>query len=174
MSETTPASRPPRALAGGLLRPISLRPSRRLALAHGTLLLVLAILAGVGLFYPVLTQPLWLLPLLLFWSLLWLSWRTQRRARKRHPDRLGFEAGQWWLQFPVRGQQGADPQEAEQRTAELIGDCVVWPGLLILPFRLHPIGQRYVLVCLSDTASAEDRRRLRVWLRTRQWLRERH
>lgn len=173
MSEITPASRPPRALAGGL-RPISLRPSHRLAFAHGALLLALGTLAGVGLFYPVLNQPLWFLPLLLFWSLLWLSWRAQHRARRRHPDRLGFEAGQWWLKFPVRGQQGADPQAAEQRTAELIGDCVVWPGLLILPFRLHHSLRRYVLVCLNDTASAEDRRRLRVWLRTRQWLRERH
>jgi hypothetical protein len=48
----------------------------------------------------------------------------------------------------------------------LAGSITIWPSLIILPFRECTHGRRKTLILLSDSATAEDLRRLRTWLRT--------
>lgn len=55
-------------------------------------------------------------------------------------------------------------QQGEWREAEVIGDSFVSTGLIVLRYRL-PGGRVRALTLLSDSASADDLRRLRVSLR---------
>jgi hypothetical protein len=57
---------------------------------------------------------------------------------------------------------------ANNSCSELVlkGELVVWPGLIILPFKERFGQRRKILVLLSDSGAPADLRHLRVWLRT--------
>jgi hypothetical protein len=46
-----------------------------------------------------------------------------------------------------------------------VNDILLWAGVIIVPLRETLSGRKHRLVMLSDSMSADDWRRLRVWLR---------
>jgi len=97
-------------------------------------------------------RPLFLLflPALLF-SLI-RTWHWQVRGGCR----LLLDGSGEWNLFDTDGQV---------HKVRLQGNSRVWPGLMILNFRLQGGGRR-TLILLSDNSDAEQRRRLRVRLLT--------
>lgn len=97
--------------------------------------------------------PWWLL-LSPFWLLLWCSWRALGRWQARLPEGLEKASDSWYLLCDER-------REAAVPT----GEWLLWPWLQCL--RLQPVSgePEQVIICLPDSASAEERRRLRQWMR---------
>lgn len=146
MSGPTQVSTP----ASPQLAPIRLRPSRWRRRVLNALLLILAVLPWLTLVGHRGLSPLWFLLLSAFDLLLLWEWR--RESRLITPDKLGCDAGGWYL--VIRGVV----ERAEPR-----GSRLVWIWLQIIPLRTA--SATYTVVVLPDMASAEDRRHLRVWLR---------
>lgn len=137
------------------LEPIQVRPSVkiwRVQLALHSLLALLLLWA----FLPWLTVA-WYWPVLLFFSLSGL-FASIFYLRSKLQDAAGFlgvmETGWYW-----RDKSGG-------YDLLLNGELVVWPGLIVLPFKERSSRRRKTLVLVSDSCAAEDLRRLRVWLRT--------
>lgn len=152
MSGPTPESTP----ANRRLAPIRLQPSRWLRRLHRCLLLALAVLPWLA-FVGHSDVPIgWLVVLCLFNALLvWEWWRTGRRSE---PTVLAYEAGAWTLE----GASGLF-------TVVPCGEWLIWPWLQVVRFREGGRRRVHTLVILPDSASADDRRRLRVWLRMGRW-----
>lgn len=135
---------------------ITLRPSfylwRAQALVHGLLALCLSF--ALLPFFP--AQPWWVLLWLASIFLLAFSLFVCRRALKLPVRVLSFTAADWLF----------NDGQAE-RGVELLGDALVWNGLIILRCRDKLQRHSFNLVILPDSASAEEQRSLRVWLRTR-------
>lgn len=51
----------------------------------------------------------------------------------------------------------------------IVDDVVVWSWLIVLPLGNIATGQRKRLVILPDSATADNQRKLRVYLKTRYW-----
>ena len=68
------------------------------------------------------------------------------------------------VRLPADGRLRCLDQRGEWREVEVMGDSFVSTGLIVLRYRL-PGGRLRALTLLSDSASADDLRRLRVSLR---------
>jgi hypothetical protein len=82
---------------------------------------------------------------------LYYLWCLHRQAN----GRLWVSGNHWHWQ-----------DENGHRELVLAGSITVWPKLIILPFKEPGHGQRKTLILLPDSASADDLRCLRSWLRT--------
>lgn len=82
---------------------------------------------------------------------LYYLWRLHRQTK-----------GLLW----VSGNRWRWQDENGHRELVLAGSITVWPKLIILPFKESGQGRRKTLVLLPDSASADDLRCLRSWLRT--------
>ncbi len=152
MSEPTPES----TRASPHLAPIRLQPSRWLKRLHGLLLLIFATLPWLAFVGHGEVSLLWFVILCLFEWLLFLEWRWGRRRWLHAPRVLGYEAGQWYLQW-----------DSEPVGVVPVGQWLVWPWLQVMRFRTSR--GVLTLVIAPDGAGKDDRRRLRVWLRTGPW-----
>lgn len=92
---------------------------------------------------------------LLLWHL-----RYRYRGRACEAGELAFDRGLWTWH-----------SKGEIRSLALAGELLVWPWLIILPFRETTGPRRWHLVLLPDSADADDLRRLRVLLFSRAWRR---
>jgi hypothetical protein len=146
---------PARASAKLQLAPINLRPSIILWRVQWGVHLLLSLLLGWGILPWLSIQPYWLPVLLLAWLALAVHLRYLRRLHEQSAGTLLVSSGDWYWN-DARG------------CTELVlsGAVIVWPQLIVLPFREQHRRWRKTLVLLPDSASADDRRRLRVWLRT--------
>ncbi|MDO9219451.1 MAG: hypothetical protein Q7T90_00360 [Thiobacillus sp.] len=131
------------------MREIELKPSRQL----GLLLMGMALLALVAMSLAALPGSMqWVLGGVVVCLVGWGGWRASRMAR---------------LRIGADGQLQAPDETNEWRDVEVQRDSFVATGLIVLRYRLD--GQRlHSLTLLSDSASADDLRRLRVSLR---WIR---
>lgn len=135
------------------LRPVQIRPSRRLWRTQ----LAVHLLLSLSLLWALLPwlsvdwyYSLWLIS---SWLVLAGNARFLWRKHLLSDGQLSFGQTGWqW-----RAKDGV-------KDFELVDDVVVWPNLVILPFREN--GRRTTLVLLPDSVAADDLRRLRVWLRT--------
>jgi len=97
-----------------------------------------------------------------YWSILWLGFlcalilATRSAWRKKHeaPIRLSVIRKVWRLQTSA-GEMQVEPCE----------EILLWDAVMVLPVREVLTKRKYRIVALSDSMSAEDWRRLRVWLR---------
>gem|GEM_PF-6077406 len=145
--------------SAGLPFSVPLVASRRLRQLMAVTLLAFAVLPAITLWPHLSHQPAWLLPLVGFWGLVVLGARELRAWVRGFPGSLSWQGGVLWLEFNQRGVASVQP-------AERAGEALVWSWLLVVPFRLSATGQRYILVCLPDSAERDALRRLRVGLRT--------
>lgn len=140
------------------LSPVAIRPSRQLQwLLLGVHLglaacLTFALLPYLG------RQPVW--------SLVWLVGLTALAVSTCRVSNIR-NSGTCLISFTEQGWR-MTAQDTEQ-ALRWAGDAVVWSWLIVLRFRTQANGKRIDLLLLSDSTSAEDRRRLRVWLRTLLW-----
>ncbi len=158
MSEPTPESTP----ASPRLAPIRLHPSRWLQRLYPLLLISLALLPWLAFMGHAEVPMLWLIALCLFDALLLWEWWLMRRRWRAIPRWLGFEAGQWYLRWDTEA-LGVVP----------MGEWLVWPWLQVVRFRVSESSVVHTLVVLPDSATVDDRRRLRVWLRMGRWHEQR-
>lgn len=131
------------------MREIELKPSRQL----GLLLVGMALLALVAIGLAALPGSMrWALGVVVVCLVGWGGWWASRMAR---------------LRIGADGQLQAPDETNEWRDVEVQRDSFVATGLIVLRYRLD--GQHlHSLTLLSDSASADDLRRLRVSLR---WIR---
>lgn len=104
----------------------------------------------------------WILALCLFDTMLLREWWLMRRRWRAAPGWLGFEAGQWYLRW-----------ETESLGVVPVGEWLVWPWLQVVRLRVSESAVVHTLVLLPDSATKDDRRRLRVWLRMGRWHEQR-
>lgn len=131
------------------MREIELKPSRQL----GLLLVGMALLALVAIGLAALPGSMqWALGVVVVCLVGWGGWRASGMAR---------------LRIGADGQLQAPDETNEWCDVEVQRDSFVATGLIVLRYRLD--GQRlHSLTLFSDSASADDLRRLRVSLR---WIR---
>lgn len=77
-----------------------------------------------------------------------------RKQKQFQVSAIGFEQGQWWALI-----------HSHKLTIELVNEQLVLPWLMVLNLREKESGKKYALALWPDTASADDLRRLRVFLR---------
>lgn len=118
----------------------------------------MAVASALALWPHLQSQPLWALVLILFWILVLLAAYSLWYGHKHGPSQLSYREGDWYLML-----------DGVEFRAALVSDLVIHSWLLVARFRLNTSGARINVVCLPDSASAEDFRRLRVWLRTYLW-----
>ena len=161
MSEPIPESKPASASPG--LAPIGLRPSRWLQGVYTALLIVMALLPLLALAPHGMAARGWFLPVGVFeLMLLWAWWRFRQEWR-RTPSVVGFEAGRWYME-----------QDDHRQYLRPCGEWLVWSWIQVIRWAdFEGGGTVRTVICLPDSASAEDRRRLRVWLRMGRWLEQR-
>lgn len=158
MSEPTPESTP----ASPQLAPIRLQPSRWLLRLHRLLLINLALLPWLAWMGQSKMAVPWLIALCLFEVLLAREWWLMGRRWRAAPHWLGFESGQWYLRW-----------DTESVEVVPVGEWLVWSWVQVVRFRVSGGSAVHTLVVLPDSATAEDRRRLRVWLRMGRWHEQR-
>lgn len=147
---------------GDYLVPVSLRPSRYLFGAQAVVFASMAVASVMALWPHILSQPVWALVLVFFWGLVLLAAYGLWCRHKHGPRQLSYRNGDWYLTL-----------DGVEFRAALVGDLVLHSWLLVARFRLHTSGVRINVICLPDSTSAEDFRRLRVWLRVYLWHRKR-
>lgn len=113
-----------------------------------SLLPLIAVMAGRA------TALHWLLLAVFEGALLVECWRF-RRWRDSPPEAVICEPDGTWALF----------WEGRRSVAELAGERIVWPWLQVLRFTEVDTGRRHTLIVLPDSASREERRRLRLWMR---------
>ncbi|UZJ45877.1 hypothetical protein OOT55_07450 [Marinimicrobium sp. C6131] len=138
------------------MAPIHLQPSLWLQRLHRCLLLTLAVLPWLAFVGHSGVPAGWIIVLCLFNAL--LAWEWCRSGRRSGPTVLSYEAGEWTLGW----QSGVV-------TVAPFGEWLIWPWLQLVRFREVDGRAVHTLVILPDSASADDRRRLRVWLRMGRW-----
>ncbi|MGD8176940.1 protein YgfX [Marinimicrobium sp. ARAG 43.8] len=156
MSAPTPAPPPNRRAPG--LAPVKLRSSPSLQRLYSGVVLLLALLPLLAFLLSdveALPAALWL-PV--WWVILAASFWNQRRRGQNEPTALSFDSGGWCLHW-----------QTERRPVVAIGEWLLWSWLQILQFRDESTDRRWRLICLPDSASSDDRRRLRVWLNMGRW-----
>lgn len=160
--QSLPVSRTTKNFTGDRqLVPIDLSPSRRLAWAQTLALLSLALTAALAVKNHVQEEPLWWLVLGVFWGLLAAGAWSIQMALNRAPSCISYRSGDWYLTLA-----------GVEYPAQLVGEVVVWHALVVARFRLHKGAAKVSLVCLPDSLSRDDFRRLKVWLRIYPWYRK--
>lgn len=97
-----------------------------------------------------------------YWSILWLGFvlllivavRSAWIKRHEAPIRLSIIQKIWRLQIA-----------AGEIQVELCDEILLWDAVIVLPVREVLTKRKHRIVALSDSMSADDWRRLRVWLR---------
>lgn len=127
-------------------------PSRRLRLAFAVTLVLLTLLPLPALWPHGLSAWPWMLPVAAFWGLIGVSWRRFVHHQRTQPRGIEHTGGGWFLWWGNH-----------REPAEPVGQWLLWPQLQWLCFDVG--GNRCQFACLSDSASPEQRRRLRQWMR---------
>lgn len=157
LKKADPSARAPIARLAPLprLAPLSLRASQGLWRAQLAMHLLMVLFLILSLFPHLRTQPGWVLFGLGGITMILVSVYQCWKSFSVPPRQLTFNESGWSL------------SEAGQRHyLEWEGEALVWGWLIILRFREKPTSRRINLVLLPDSASVDDLRRLRVWLRT--------
>ncbi len=97
-----------------------------------------------------------------YWPILWLSFvlllivavRSARRKKHKVQIRLSVTQKIWRMQTSA-GEIHVEPCD----------EILLWDALIVLPVREVITKRKHRIVALSDSMSADDWRRLRVWLR---------
>lgn len=136
------------------LAPVVISPSLLLYRLEIFIYLAMLLFASVAIFPFLLTAFYWPLLWLVFASLIGITVKTSMRARHASSVSLRVTQKVWYM------------QTAEgDRIVKPCGDILVWTALVMVPVEDTLSGQKHRLVALPDSMSAEDWRRLRVWLR---------
>ena len=157
MSEITPdySLTPNQKTAAGVdLAPVIISPSLRFWYIELAFYLCLFCSASIALVPLFLTVWYWLVLWLIFSLLIIFILRRSFRAQKLPSVKLSVQQKSWRLKTS-EGELVVVPFE----------DILLWAGVIILPLRETLSGRKHRLVVLSDSMSADDWRRLRVWLR---------
>lgn len=135
---------------------INLQPSHQLWRAQCMVHVALAVTISCALLPIIPEQPSWILLWLLMISGLWISGLICRKALHQLPHTLRLSEHSSLLE-----------NKRTQYKLALCDDALVWSQLVVLRYRDVQSRRRINLVILSDSTSADEHRRLRVWLRTR-------
>lgn len=165
MSETTPASSPNRALNSTLepqststtgvdLAPVRISPSQILFRIQLLIYSLMLLFASIAIFPFLFTAFYWLILWLGFVLLLIVAVRDAWLKKHKAPIRLSVIQKNWRLQTAA-GEVRIEPCD----------EILLWGVVIVLPVREVLTKHKHRIVALSDSMSAEDWRRLRVWLR---------
>ncbi len=140
--------------AGVDLAPVLISPSQ--ILWHLQLLIysLMLISASVAIFPFMFTAFYWAILWLGFVVLLMLAIRSAWLRKMKAPIRLSIFQKIWRLQTA-----------GSEIRIELCDEILLWGAVIVLPVREVLTKRKHRIVALSDSMSAEDWRRLRVWLR---------
>lgn len=138
-----------------LLAPIGFVPSRSLRLARFIGYVTAGCCFGAACWpflpsYPVLYPLIFILS----WYVGWLLWQEWRQPGLR--GLFAYTEQGWLLQANIGH---------ERRRLQLTGAVLIWPSLVILPFRDIRTQSSFNLVIAADSVSSADFSRLRSWLR---------
>lgn len=170
MSEITPASslnsshsasvhnsslEPQRASKTGVdLAPVVITPSQTLFRIQLLIYSLMLLSASIAIFPFLFTAFYWPILWLSFFLLLMMAVRSSWLKKNKAPIRLSVIQKIWRLQTA----------EGEIHV-ELCDEILLWDRVIVLPVREILTKRKHRIVALSDSVSAEDWRRLRVWLR---------
>ena len=140
--------------AGVDLAPIIISPSHILYRLQLFIYSVMLLYASIAIFPFIFTA--------FYWSILWLGFlfvlilavRSAWRKRHETPIRVSVIQKVWRLQTSA-GEIQVEPCE----------EILLWDAVIILPVKERLTQRKHRIVALPDSMSAEDWRRLRVWLR---------
>jgi hypothetical protein len=136
------------------LAPVLISPSQILWLLQVLLCSFMLIAASLAISSFIFTAFYWPMLLLSFAVLLILVLRSAWFNKMKPPIRLSVIQKIWRLQT-ARGEMHV----------ELCDEILLWDAVIVLPVREILTRRTHRIVALSDSMSAEDWRRLRVWLR---------
>jgi len=99
-----------------------------------------------------------------YWSLLWLVvaggmlgvMRKSWKAKNQLAVSVSLQNSRWRLRIA-----------SDDYLVAPCGDIVLWGHLVLLPLQETASGRRHFIIALEDSMTAEEWRRLRVWLKTR-------
>ncbi len=165
MSETTQASNQSRAHNSSLepqstgktgvdLAPVLISPSQTLFRIQLLIYSLMLLFASIAIFPFLLTAFYWFILWLSFVALLIVALRSAWFSKKKAPIRLSVFQKIWRLQTA-----------GGEIRIELCDEILLWDAVIVLPVREILTKRKHRIVALSDSMSAEDWRRLRVWLR---------
>ena len=159
MLETTPdynpKHNPPSKTAAGVdLASVRISPSRWLLRCQIFVYSVMLLSASIAISPFLFSAFYWPIVWLVFLLLIIVALKSAWRAQKIPPIVLSVTQKIWRLQ-PADG----------EIIVELYDDVLIWASVIILPMRETSTGRKHRIVALSDSMSADDWRRLRVWLR---------
>lgn len=160
MSEVTqaysPAADSPNKTATGVdLAPVLITPSKILWRIELTVYSGILIAASVALFPFFLTVFYWPILWLVFLALVLLVLRERWRVQKLPAVTVSVQKQIWRLKNPTG-----------EFTVVPFDEVLLWSGVIILPVREILSGRKHRILILRDSVTADDWRRLRVWLRT--------
>ncbi len=166
MSEITQASSPNHAhnsaplepqstsKTGVDLAPVLISSSQILCRIQLLIYSLMLLSASIAIFPFIFTAFYWLLLWLTFVLLLIMAVRSAWLRKNKAPIRLSVFQKIWRLQTSA-GEIQVEPCE----------EILLWGSVIVLPVREISTKRKHRIVALSDSMSAEDWRRLRVWLR---------
>jgi hypothetical protein len=165
LSETTPASNQsahnhfplepqPTSKTGVDLAPVLICPSQILCRLQLLIYSVMLLSASIAIFPFLFTAFYWPILWLSFVLLLIVAMRTAWLKKHKMPIRLSVIQKIWRLQT-----------SAGEMQVELCDEILLWDAVIVLPVREILTKRKHRIAALSDSMSAEDWRRLRVWLR---------
>ena len=164
MSEITPASSqsvyntlsldPQSASTAVDLAPVLISPSQILWRIQVLIYSLMLLSASIAIFPFMVIAFYWLILWLSFALLLIIAVRSAWIKQHKAPIRLSVFQKMWRLQTAA----------GEIRT-EPCDEILLWDAVIVLPVREVLTKRKHRIVALSDSMSAEDWRRLRVWLR---------
>lgn len=136
------------------LAPVVISPSQMLFRIQLLIYSLMLLSASIAIFPFIFTA--------FYWSLLWLGFvcvlivaaRSAWLKKHKAPIRLSVIQKIWRLQT-----------SAGEIQVELCDEILLWDAVIVLPVREILTKRPHRIVALSDAMSAEDWRRLRVWLR---------
>ncbi|RZA09210.1 MAG: hypothetical protein EOO68_01070 [Moraxellaceae bacterium] len=136
------------------LAAITCSPSRYLYLAECLLYGAMAVSASVALFPFFLVAFYWPLAWLLFMFSLVCVINESRKTRNANVLTLDISNNTWRVR-----RNGVD------KTVIPFDDVLLWSWVIILPVKEPATGNKHRIVLLPDSMTADEWRRLRVWLR---------
>jgi hypothetical protein len=139
---------------GADLAPVLIFPSQILWRLQLLIYSLMLISASVAMFPFMFTAFYWPILWLSFVLLLMVAMRAAWLKKDKAPIRLSVFQKIWRLQTA-----------GGEIRIELCDEILLWDAVIVLPVRDVLTRRRNRIVALSDSMSAEDWRRLRVWLR---------
>ena len=137
------------------LAPVAFSPSHNLWLAECAIYGAIFISASVALVPFFLAAFYWPILWLIFSALIALIIRNRWRAKNSSSIMLDITQHNWRLR-----------KNNSDIAVIPFDDVLLWSWVIILPLKENISGKKHYFVLLQDSVSADDWRRLRVWLRT--------